>query len=143
MSKTVKEVKQFIKNSVKWLKKVDSGCCVLRLDNRLAVCVGWQGGYSEDDAELIHSESAPEYCIVAGLKVWTSDYLQADYDFLAYPYHKSGEVVDVETGVNRRFNNDYLTHLSKWLLSEYYDLTKYEIDKSGKIIAEIENKEAV
>ncbi|MBR3242270.1 MAG: hypothetical protein IKG72_13025 [Bacillus sp. (in: Bacteria)] len=40
----IAEVATFIKESVEWLIREDCGCCTHKLDDRLAICVGWPAG---------------------------------------------------------------------------------------------------
>ena len=79
--KLVKE----IKSSVEWLINEDCGCVTIKLDDTLAVCVGWSDGYDVTDTDVIHSKQSPTWCINAGIKVWTSDSMRTDYDFINSP----------------------------------------------------------
>ena len=54
-----------IKSAVEWLKKEDCGCSTIKLDEKLAVCVGWLGGYNTKDIDVLHSEENPTWCINA------------------------------------------------------------------------------
>lgn len=58
-----------IPSAVKWLIEEDCGCSTIKLDDRLAVCVGWSDGYDPNDAWSIHSKESPTFCITAGIKM--------------------------------------------------------------------------
>lgn len=81
-----------IQYAVKWLIEGDCGCSTIKLDDKLAVCVGWSDGYDPNDAWGIHSKENPTFCITAGIKVWTSDYLRTDFDWINSPYYSNGDV---------------------------------------------------
>ena len=99
------ELAQEIKSAVEWLIKEDCGCSTIKLDDRLAVCVGWSDGYNESDEMVIHSKGSPTFCINAGIKVWTSDDLRTDFDWINGPYKEDGEVLDNDCSVSP--NEDY------------------------------------
>ena len=117
-----KEIAQFIEESVKWLQKERQGCCTYELDEHLAICVGWSSGYGNSKRDdVIQDEDALDWGIDVGLKVWTSDYMQTDYDTLNFPYEKDGEVWDMGFSVPPKANYDRLAkHLLDW-----YDKAKY------------------
>ena len=48
-----------IQYALKWLIEGDSGCSTIKLDDKLAVCVGWSDGYDPNDARGIHSKENP------------------------------------------------------------------------------------
>ena len=42
---TKQELAKEIKSAVEWLINEDCGCSTIKLDDKLAVCVGWLDGY--------------------------------------------------------------------------------------------------
>ena len=120
-----------IKSAVEWLKKEDCGCSTNKLDEKLAICVGWSEGYDVNDKDAIHSRENPTWCINVGIKVWTSDMLRTDYNFINSPYYENGEVWDTDCTIS--FNENY-NMLTDYLLQEYENLSKFEIEDDGKII---------
>lgn len=121
----VKELAKEIKTAVDVLVASENGCSTIKLDNRLAVCVGWSDGFDIADNTLVHSKTEPNFCLMVGIKVWTSDDLRTDYDWINSPYLKSGEVLEAE--LNIRANENY-EKLAKWLLNEYENLkASYEV----------------
>ena len=55
------EIQKFIADSVDWLIDEDMGCCTYKLDDRLAVCVGWSGGYGDEERDdIIQSKTELE-----------------------------------------------------------------------------------
>ena len=46
------KIKKFIEESVEWLQKEQMGCCRYKLDDHLAIFVGWSGGYDKEKDEL-------------------------------------------------------------------------------------------
>ena len=130
--KSVEEVKKFLKDSVEWLIDQDMGCTTLKLDDRLAICVGWLPGYGEERREdCIQSASEPDYAINAGIKVWTSDDMRTDYEFINMPYYKDGEVLMTDVSVEHE--DDY-GELAQYLLDEYEGMKDLEMSEDGEII---------
>jgi len=105
----------------------DCGCSTIKLDDRLAVCVGWSDGWDEDDVCNIHSNDEPTFCICGGIKVHTSDALSCDYDFINYPY-TNDDVWD--TGVAISPEQDYIS-LAEWFLQQYEEMKGYTIHSNG------------
>lgn len=126
------KIAKFIKESVEWLVAEQQGCCTYKLDDHLAVCVGWSAGYGEKKRhDVIQAKDDPDFGINVGIKVWTSDYMQTDYDFLAFPYEKDGEVLDMGLSVAPNPNYEDLT---KDLL-DWYDEAKYwRLSDGGEIL---------
>lgn len=119
-----------IKDAVEWLKKENCGCVTLKLDDRLAVCVGWSDGFDLDDKTVIHGMPAT-YAIVAAIKVWTTDDMRTDLDWVDAPYYEDGSVCDTEQSIYPD-NEDY-----EWLatnfLNEFDILKELDIDEKGLI----------
>ena len=82
------QIANWIKDTVEDLKEDEAGCGTWKLDDRLAICVGWSDGYDKNDIDdnYIHSKEDPTYCINAAIKVWTSDDMRTDLDWISYPY---------------------------------------------------------
>ena len=129
----IAEVATFIKESVEWLIKEDCGCRTHKLDDRLAICVGWSAGYGDEHRDdVIQSEEDPDYAINVGIKVYTSDDLETDYDFINYPYDEDSEAID--TDISIRPDEDY-EKTAEWLLDQYDNtLSKMFFDEDGRII---------
>ena len=126
------EIAKFIKKSVEWLIQESQGCCRYQLDDHLAIFVGWSAGYGDEKRDdVIQDEKSLDWGIDVGLKVWTSDYMQTDYDCLNFPYEQDGEVWDM--GFSVAPNADY-DDLANDLL-EWYDKAKYlRLTDKGEII---------
>lgn len=126
-----------IQYAVKWLIEEDCGCSTIKLDDRLAVCIGWSDGYDPNDAWGIHSKESPTFCITAGIKVWTSDYLRTDFDWINSPYYSNGDVWCDDLTVSS--DNNYET-IVEWFWKEYQTLSKFEISEDGLILNEGDNE---
>ena len=125
------KVVQFLHDSVDNLVEGTATNNRLILDDRLAIFVGWQDGYSKDDETVIHDENEPTWGIVAGIKVWTSDDMWTDFDYLNFPYYEDGEVLSNEVAVSP--DEDYEL-LADYLLNEYEGLKDLCIEEDGKIV---------
>lgn len=132
-------IAKFIEDAVNGLKNGEATNYRYKLDDRFAIFVGWSDGYSEDDETVIHNEKNPTEGITAGIKVWTSDDMWTDFDYLNAPYYEGGEVLSDELSIDpeddfawlgAHFLNDYET--------DYRDLT---VDEDGKVIEEKEEIE--
>lgn len=128
-----KEITKFIKNSVKWLQKEQQGCCHYKLDDHLAVCVGWSAGYGKEKRkDIIQAKDDLDWGINAGIKVWTSDALMlTDYDWINFPYEEDGEVWDMGLGISPKGNYE---STAKSLLKVYDEVKGYEFNDSGMVI---------
>lgn len=126
------KIAQFIKESVDWLVKNQEGCCRYQLDDHLAIFVGWSGGYDkEKDNTLIQANDDPTYAINVGIKVWTSDYMQTDFDWLNFPYYDDGEVLDMSLSIAPNENYKQLTdELLKW----YDEVKNIVLADDGRIL---------
>lgn len=136
------ELAGYLSASVAWLRANDAGCCMYRIDDRLGVAVGWlnigQPATPEEHADYYTSPEQPNYIIVAGVKVYTSDDLGTDYDWFAAPYDKNGEVYNEEVFIPRSnafVKTDYLA-IARSLLQSYKTLEKYALRKDGLILGE-------
>ena len=128
---TKKELAKELKKAIDFFKENDCGCVTIRLDDRLGVCVGWLGGYDIADVDLIHAEDDPSWCLNAGIKVYTSDSLGTDYEYMNSPFYRNGDVwmTDVSVG----YNED-VDALADYFLEEYRAMKKCEIADDGEIL---------
>ena len=121
----------FLKEQVKYYEADACGCSTFKLDNTLAICIGWSDGYDVSDTEVVHSKSEPTFCVNAGIKVWTSDSLRTDYDWINSPYFEDGSVWDTDVTISR---NENYEALADYLLKEYDSMLEYDINCDGKIL---------
>lgn len=128
------EIAKFIEESVEWLIKEKQGCCRYQLDDHLAIFVGWSAGYGDEKRnDVIQDPDALDWGIDVGIKVWTSDYMQTDYDWLNFPYYESGDVIDMGLSVAPNADYDYLANsMLKW----YEEVKYFEINDNGMIVKE-------
>lgn len=127
-----KQLSKWIKDSVNWLIDQQSGCGTYKLDDHLAVCVGWSAGYSnEPDETVIQAIDDLTYAVNVALKVWTSDDMRTDLDYINAPYYENGDVIDIEVSISE--NEDY-DKLAEYFLMEYEGLKDLEIRDDGLII---------
>lgn len=132
MSYSKEDVAKQLKNAVEWLIDQDEGCVTIKLDDKLGICVGWLPGYGEEKRDdCIQSVSEPDFAINAGIKVYTSDDMRTDYEFINMPYYENGEVVQTDVSVIP--NEDYVK-LAEYLLNEYEGLKDLDIEDDGLII---------
>lgn len=128
---TKQELAKKIKEAVEYFEKDERGCYTLKLDDKLAICVGWSDGYDVTNTGVIHSRIEPTWCINAGIKVWTSDSMRTDYDFINSPYYEdSGDVWDTDVSISPSENYE---ELADYFLTEYEAMSKFEIEDDGKI----------
>ena len=126
------EIAKFVKESVEWLVAEQQGCCRYKLDDHLAIYVGWSAGYGKElRDDIIQAKDDLDWGINVGIKVWTSDYMQTDYDFLNFPYEQDGEVWDMAFSIEP--NEDYEVVAEDLL--DWYDKAKYlRLEDDGKIL---------
>jgi hypothetical protein len=126
------EVAKFIKESVEWLVEEQQGCCRYQLDDHLAIYVGWSAGYGKEVRnDIIQAKDDPDWGINVGIKVWTSDYMQTDFDYLNFPYEADGEVLDMSVGVEP--NDNYET-IAETMMKWYDDVKEYDMTDNGLIL---------
>ena len=127
------EIAKFLKESVEWLVANQQGCCRHKLDDHLAVFVGWSGGYEkEKQDDIIQANDDLTYAINAGIKVWTSDSMWTDYDWLNFPYRADdGEVWDMGFSINPNENYEFA---AESLLGWYDDAKYLRLADDGKIL---------
>ena len=128
-----KQLSQWLKDSVNCLIDHQEGCCTYKLDDHLAVCVGWSGGYEDEpDESLIQAIDDLTFAINAAIKVWTSDSMRTDLDYINVPYYENGDVIDIGISISK--NEDY-DKLAEYFLKEYEGLKDLEIRDDGLIIS--------
>lgn len=138
---TKEEIAQELKKAVEWLIDQDEGCVTIKLDDRLGICVGWLPGYGEEKRDdCIQSKEEPDFAINAGIKVYTSDDMRTDYEFINMPYYEDGEVVMTDVSVEP--NEDY-DKLAEYLLKEYEGMKDLNIEEDGLIVVEKESESEV
>ena len=126
------KIAQFIKESVEWLVENQEGCCKYQLDDHLAIFVGWSGGYGKEPRnDVIQAKDDPDWGINVGIKVWTSDYMQTDFDWLNFPYEEDGDVWDMSLSIEP--NDDY-ERITKSLLKWYNEVKEFDMTDGGKIL---------
>ena len=136
MEFTMENISKWLEESKNWLVDNQSGCCTLKLDDRLAICVGWSAGYGEEPREdVIQAIDNLDYAIVAGVKVWTSDDMRTDFDFINFPYKEDDDVYDDATSITEDEDFDWLAEV---LITDYEALEGLEINKDG-LIKEVKN----
>ena len=139
------KIAKFIKESVEWLIAEQQGCCRYKLDDHLAIYVGWSAGYgNEKRDDVIQAKDDPDYGINVGIKVWTSDYMQTDFDWLNFPYYENGDVLDMSMVIACK--DDIADGLSESVdyepladtLIRWYDEVKdLNMNDNGMIIKEV------
>lgn len=126
------KIMKFIKESVEWLAAGQQGCCTYKLDNHLAICVGWSGGYGKEPRkDVIQAKDDPDWGINAGIKVWTSDDLRTDYDWINFPYYKNGDVLDMDCAISPQ--EDW-KRVADYLLKMYYEVCHLQLANDGMIL---------
>lgn len=134
--KMQKEIEKFLKNSVKWLQKLQEGCCTHKLDDHLAICVGWSAGYGDEKRnDVIQAKDDFNWGINAGIKVWTSDAsMLTDYDWINFPYEEDGDVWDMGLSIAPKENYKCI---ARSLLRWYDEVKDLEFNDSGLILREV------
>lgn len=134
------KIAKFIEDAVNGLKNGEATIYRYKFDDRFALFVGWSGGYDEEDDEIIHSEDDPEFAIVAGIKVWTSDDAWSDFDWLNYPYVEGGDVIDDSMTISPE--EDY-HKLAQDFLDDYNDdYRDLKVTKDGLVVEHDDDEEA-
>lgn len=130
------KIAQFIKESVEWLVENQEGCCHYRLDDHLAICVGWSAGYGKEKRyDVIQAKDDPDWAINAGVKVWTSDAaMLTDYDWINFPYEKDGDVWDMDCSISPQEGNYDYERVAKHLLGMYNEAKELDMTDDGMIL---------
>lgn len=126
-------IANFLKESVEQLIILQEGCCHYKMDDHLAICVGWSAGYGDEIRDdVIQSNDDLDYGINAGIKVWTSDAsMLTDFDWINFPYYKDGEVLEMDESID--FNTDY-NQLALTLLKWYNEIKNIVLSDTGEIL---------
>lgn len=130
--KTIKEIIKFIDESVRGLKNDEATNYRLKLDDKLAIFVGWSAGYGDEkDDSIIQSSDSYDYGINAGIKVWTSDDMWTDFDALNFPYYEDGDILDMSISLSPDYN---AKEIAKSLEAWYEQVKDLDITDDGLII---------
>lgn len=133
---TMDNVAKWLKESTDWLIDNQQGCCTLKLDDHLAICVGWSAGYGDEERDdVIQAKDDRDYAINAGIKVWTSDDLRTDFDYINFPYKENGDVYDDAISLSK---NEDFNWLAEAFITDYEALEGLEISKDG-LVKEVQN----
>ena len=118
------ELANFIKNAVDELAQGGEGCYTFKLDDKLAVCVGWSSGFgNEKRNDIIQSRGDHDWAIVAGIKDYRSDEsMLTDYDWIDFPI-VNGEAIGIEELIDP---NENYSRLAKYFIDEYNSLLRTE-----------------
>lgn len=136
MEFTIDNVAKWLKESTDWLIDNQQGCCTLKLDDHLAICVGWSNGFGDGPREdVIQAIDNLDCAVVTGVKVWTSDDMRTDFDFINFPYKENDYVFDDAYAIAEDEDFEWLANV---LITDYEILEKLEIDKDG-LIKEVKN----
>ena len=128
----VHKIAQFVKESVEWLIENQECCCKHQLNDHLAIFVGWSGGYGKEPRnDVVQAKDDPDWGINAGIKVWTSDYMQTDFDWINFPYYKDGDVLDMDCSISPQ--EDY-ERVAKHLLNMYNEVKEFDMTDKGEIL---------
>ena len=85
------------------------------------IVIGWSGGFDKDDDSVIHDAEQPDYCIVAGIRIY--NIYECEMDFMDIPYDPdSGDVWDVDCSLNGSATDLHST--AGYLLSQYVEMAK-------------------
>lgn len=126
------KIAQFIKESVEWLVENQMGCCRYKLDDHLAIFVGWGSGYGDEKRDdVIQGKTNLDWGIDAGIKVWTSDDMWCDYEWVNFPYYENGDVLDMDCTISPQ--EDY-ERVAKHLLKMYNEVKGFDITDKGMIL---------
>ena len=137
---SVDKLAKFIEEAVEGLKAGEGTNYRYKFDDRFALFVGWLEGYDEDDDTVIHDEKYPEFAIVAGIKVWTSDDMWTDFEWLNFPYYENGDVIDDMLSISPE--EDY-HKLAQDFLDDYNDDYKdLKVTKDGLVVEHDDDEEA-
>lgn len=124
-----KQLSQWLKESVDWLIDHQKGCCTFTLDDHLAVCVGWSEGYTDEPGEGLIIDNST-FAVNAAIKVWTSDDMRTDLDYINAPYYPNGDVADISVSISE--DEDY-DKLAEYFLKEYEGFKSVVISDNGEI----------
>lgn len=128
----IKEIAQFLQESVDYLVENQCGNCRYKLDDHLAIFVGWSAGYGDEKRyDVIQGTTNLDWGIDAGIKVWTSDDVWCDYECVNFPYYENGDVLDMAFAVSPQEDWE---RAAKYLLEMYEEVRNLDIDDNGLIL---------
>lgn len=126
------KIAQFIKESVEWLIKHQQGNCRYKLDDHLAIFVGWSAGYGDEKRDdVIQAKEYPDFGINAGIKVWTSDDMWTDFDWINFPYYENEDVLDMDCTISPQEDWE---RVAKYLLEMYNEVKDLDMTDKGMIL---------
>ena len=128
----ITKVAKFLEDSIKWLKEADMGCCHFNLSDDLALYIGWEPGYDQNDTTIITSPTEDGYAIVAGVKI-RNDFDCADYEYLDFTVYEDGEVADVSTSMSPDMTRRQYRRDARWFLENFVAMTN-EIKKGNLLV---------
>lgn len=129
------KIVQFVKDSVDYLVANQTGNCRYKLDDRLAIFVGWGSGYGDEKRDdVIQGKTNLDWGINAGIKVWTSDDMWCDYEWVNFPYYENGEVLDMECAISPQADYDRIAEI---LLEMYDEVKHFVLNDKGMILEEV------
>lgn len=137
----IKGIAKFIKKSIEELKDGSATNCRLKLDDRLAIFVGWSAGYgNEVRDDVVQKSDEPDLAINVGIKVWTSDDMWIDFDSLNFPYYENGNVLDLAISIVPEDEEDDYKVVAKDIITWYNEVKDLNIDRDGAIKEQEEKK---
>ena len=129
---SVGDIAKFIEKAVNGLLNSTSTNYRYKLDDRLAVFVGWSSGYGDEKRDdVIQDKNDLDWGINAGIKVWTSDDMWTDFDYLNFPYYENGDIIDNSWSIVE--GEDY-NKLAKYILDSYNEIKDLTIEEDGRIV---------
>lgn len=118
---TKKELAVWLRDRVESLAEMDDDTTYhYKLDNDLAIYVGWGDGFDSDDECGIHSKKQPTYCICVKIAEYNPCDLTWDGAYMPW-YTDDGEVYDTDTSISP--NEDYGA-FAEYILREYKKIRK-------------------
>lgn len=127
-----KAIAKFIEESVEWLVENQAGNCRYKLDDHLAIFVGWGSGYGDEKRDdVIQGKTNLDWGIDAGIKVWTSDDMWCDYEWVNFPYYENEDVLDMDCTISPQ--EDY-ERVAEYLLKMYNEVKEFDITDKGLIL---------
>lgn len=126
------KIAQFIKESVEYLVENQAGNCRYKLDDHLAIFVGWGSGYGDEKRDdVIQGKTNLDWGIDAGIKVWTSDDMWCDYEWVNFPYYENGDVLDMDCTISPQ--EDY-ERVAEHLIKMYNEVKELDMTDDGMIL---------
>lgn len=124
----IQKVATFLKKSIEWLTKGDSGCCAFDLDENFSIYCGWSDGFDMADTDIIKSSNDISriggrdigWAVCAAVKC-RNDFYCADFDLLCAPTiaGKDGEVWDTSISMRPNMTEADYKADARWFLKNY------------------------